>query len=461
MSEKHSSARYRDADYLAWIPCVSGRLLFRYLTPFHVKKTLNSSPVVVKEIKGKKYTAVYFDTDIKDTEKETGTGKFHVLVTLDQSDKIGEIYNAHVLLWEKSDDTDFAYHTKEKLFELRNLGEEENTNPTDWITGWNELIMTVTEDKSQRYETSLTIEGNGLCYVDKPIEAEDGNYTPLDADIEKLVVDQSFFALKQLLHKHKHHHPGDHDDSITQPHLISECINKFGEKNLGIPLVHDLKTSLIDFNRAELKNYEQLHGATGLASYTKSLIESLRCKKLITAKRAFRENVYIDNTLSSINITVDQKVMTRERKANAWANFRVWLLALFATIAPATFLLRSTIVENLSRACEEDILDFYARPLVVLFENPMTLGLTLLCILLSICLLSLPRLGWPEPAVKLEEFFNLTEQYLRFNRRDTVCISALLLIMGFMIITATMSSSIKVAYKYTPPDTCLTNKTRT
>lgn len=441
--------KIQEWSYLAWVPCITGRLQFRYLTPKFVKEVNSASPVAVKVIDDYYYTGVYFDTDTKDFHDNGACGKHHVFVVFEQNDYAATGYDGKVYLWTKSDGDDLAEFLHKGLIYLA-----DNDDPTEWIAKWKELINRAQRDTTRRSEVTFTLERTGLIYFRDIKRKENDQILEIDHQDENLIANQSFFVVKQCLHKHKHHKK--RDDTVTQAHNIKKLVEKYGIDNVGLQLIYDLKTALTDYNRSGIKDYEQLKMATGISCYLRSLIHTLQVRGILSRENADAEKEYANNTKDSIDITANARILRRQRKSDVYSSMRIWFLAFIAAIAPFIILFRNNIIDALHKECEPDVLDSYSAIFIVLFGNPKTLVIAALILVFLLLIFTIPRLKYPEPLIRVEKWLRVMDHSYTFSRRKSKLVAAAYISIGLVICGAALYKSIDTRYKYSPPASCST-----
>lgn len=167
---------------------------------------------------------------------------------------------------------------------------------------FNEAIRPVDEGEidnlpgTEDYEVFFDIDGNSR----KCLSHRGGKLgQPSQEEFKIVYLEQAFFYIKYLFHKHIHH--SDTNDSVTTIHFFQE--GKEEEKN-GIPIINDLKRALVDIKRSKLDHHKS---ASGIAAYGKSLALSCKTEGYIEDSEADSQVQYFSNQADSIKIADQRK----------------------------------------------------------------------------------------------------------------------------------------------------------
>lgn len=342
------SESIQEYEYLGWIPCVVGRLDFSKTSTEQLKydkpdsiclsyMDQHNAPIRGHRTRYNVTSSVCDWKDRKDpNNKFSGIFRFlTVFTTQPNGDATGQAF-----LWAQKEETKSPHIEKEVLKPLRTLqnqvsnyekslrtsqydptqklGSEfvENTirDACDAITRLNS-----NELKHRIIVVNFHIASNGLTVL--KTEVRDGVDNSEDEARRKeaehssfISAKQAFIYLKYTLHTHKHH--PEQEDRLTIVHYI----DKGNTGDLGLKLIEDLRRSAIEIKGTAIKNEPSAeHLLHGFISYTKSLIEALNEKGLISKETASIKKSFFDNMLGSwesiIQKAKEQKEQNKERKA--------------------------------------------------------------------------------------------------------------------------------------------------
>ena len=334
--------------HISWIPCVTGKLAFNYLEPKHCilhKPFIEKDKLSAKVGKEKKrYATCIFHANTEDFKKTSFSGKWLNFAHVEQCKKGSESKLKGRLYWwiENGNNTE-----KIKLKLRKKLQTLQTKNIQAWESNWNAISQN-TEDTP--YEDQIYVDfeitTSGLMLIKEAVHSsKNHNNLTLNSENKGLFARQTFYIIKQCLHAHKHHETTD--DAITTTHEIDQIFHDFPD-NPGLPLLHDLKHALTNLQRTTSSNYEQLSKTNGIASYAKSLCESLFRARLISDKTYNHNQQFIDNTKSSISTQSDMLQLKIEEKSRILDSKRNKILLFLAIVTPQLVLFKEAILKAIT-----------------------------------------------------------------------------------------------------------------
>ena len=306
-----NAEKYNNFDYMGWIPCLSGDLVFKYTSPslgIYDKYSINFSDRNV-ETGERKYRFIIASSvcDLKDEINSKENGLIRMVVTGRVSLK-EKLFQGHIYIigLEKN-------ITDTPLLKLLNQLEENSHNMRKGQdkVDFSKNLAGLVKDKGGIYKLLMDIKEAYIHCV--KFEIESSGITKLKYEgIKKSAVDhlvlplvftneilrinkytnsrQAFYYLKYLLHKHAHHHPSN--DSLTTIHKIK----KNTSKNC-CALINDIKKALVDIKRGDVFSKQDL---AGVATYGKSLLNTIKKDKCLKKNLINIECLYISNLGESI-----------------------------------------------------------------------------------------------------------------------------------------------------------------
>ncbi len=357
--------------FIAWIPCLSGRLLFRHFSSGHhcatgtlLIKHEESFPTYKKRVR----TVVLYEIlDLKDEDDKDSDGSYHFILTgskfSDESEFTGKIYVFPV-------SEGFGNKGWKQIgSDLREI--KEKADRQDHIDDYYQGIIRKLSGfyHPEFYTVSFNVDECGFATLEYETVGKNGIH--YDSMHIKVVSRQCFYYLKYALHKHKHHHKND--DSLTTIHEFPGS-----ETDIGLILINDLRSSIVDIKRKfEDIDHEGLNEAQGIVSYTLSLVESSYKKGYLSQEEYNHQKNYFNNISSSLEITANQKERKRDRNANAWNTARSVLLFFISIIAPIMFLFRDHILEGI-KGSENN--SYIAQPFIWVFSSTVHFAAVLICV---------------------------------------------------------------------------------
>ncbi|MCU7870739.1 MAG: hypothetical protein KZQ98_19790 [Candidatus Thiodiazotropha sp. (ex Lucinoma borealis)] len=360
--------------FIAWVPCLSGKLLFRHFSSGHPKATktllikhdesIPNSNLQVRSV------ILSEDLDLKDFNLQSD-GKYQFTIAgtklSNEGSFIGNIFVLPQKIAKANSEWNNIYS---ELQQIQQKAKEGNH-----IKGYfKQAIDKLINFKHPEYY-SLEYEIDEHGFTTLKYQTPNHSADLLDTTHIKTVTRQSFYYLKYSLHKHKHHQHDD--DSLTTIHELPDDTAEIGDL-----LIKDLLTSIVDLTRKfEDLGHEGLYEARGIVAYTKSLIESCHRKGFLDDKEYKHKKYYFENISSSLKIKAEKMERHAARKATAWSNARSILLFFISIVAPIMFLFRDEIIKKIKEGDPElTSISTIVNPFVWIFSSGLHIIIALFII---------------------------------------------------------------------------------
>lgn len=366
--EKELKKLISEYQYLAWVPCVVGRLDFSRISTDQLRCRLNSdfsdsvcfSYIDEHSISSIKSRVRYniassvFDWKDREDENEEYNGLFRFITIASSKDNAMEGVAYLVLHNDIVDSETFRNDILLPMMQLQSkVAEYEKALEHDQYTP-SCILKTETVEKSVKgLQSSLDtyanrqmkgriikvkykILHNGLVFLEtesrEGIDDEESNEINHHSYI---AAKQTFIYLKYSLHNHKHHIK--EEDRLTVAHRI----NPHKPEETAQRLIDDLRRSVIELKEREFRRIESPeHYLQGFISYSKSLIEALAETSLISNEVATVKKSYFDNMLQSwqslahrTEAQQSKELKENEDKLKGWGDFLQGVSVLIAVIA--------------------------------------------------------------------------------------------------------------------------------
>lgn len=341
--------------YIGWVPCLSGKLYFKYIScglgkdaiaSINHKEVLpvNGSTPDSKtgQMPYQRHIVLSSYVDWKDTRKENGD--FHVVMlgrATHVSDFSGRVFIIHKdsinTQWKKIED-DIKSLNKDVLKAYRR-------NEDIVISErYKNLELSISTFEAEYFYTiEYEVDRCGFTYLNYLEEIDDQEHM-------LTVIRQSFYYIKYAIHQHQHHKFDD--DSLTTAHLAPE-----NKEDIGDQLLDDLKESMVAMKRdLRATRDHRLYDVKGVVSYARSLLQSC-CRVGYIKKESYKHELqFVDNMKSSIETLVqnDEREIAKNIASSSAA--RSVILLLFAIAAPFVLLNRDLISQGISKIAEPELL---------------------------------------------------------------------------------------------------------
>ncbi len=344
--------------YIGWVPCLSGKLYFKYIScglgkdivaSINHKESITTNANTPDRQTGQmpyqRHIVLFSYVDWKDTRHESGD--FHVVMlgkATHVSDFEGKIFIIHKnsinSQWEKIE-SDVKLLNKNVLKAYRN--KEDIVISERYKT----LESNISEFKSDYFYTvEYVVDRQGFTYLNYINEIDKID----DQEHMLTVVRQAFYYIKYAIHQHQHHRFDD--DSLTTAHLAPESVADIGEQ-----LIDDLKESMVAMKRdLQATRGHRLYDVKGVASYARSLLQSC-CRMSYISKINYKHELeFIDNMKSSIETLVQNSERDISQNISASNAARSFILLFFAIAAPFVLLNKDKISENIEKINKPEFL---------------------------------------------------------------------------------------------------------
>lgn len=332
--------------HIGWVPTIAGRLFFKRLdcSLAYKKKKLCISHIHKSDEGVRTKTAlVHAKVDWQDF-KVKGNNKKHLglfQVSLftsykpSQPEIEGVVYIASHDAWKS---TYKDIYSKIKEIEI----EKEKETPSDLKTKIDELQALHHINRHPKlYEVRFLLDRYG--FVKLAYCSRDEEYK----DIHKLtVLRQAYYFIKYSWHKHKHH--DNTAECLTTIHPLKETRSETGHL-----LLNDLKDSMVRLKQdyRPYRKQTMIH-AQGIASYAKSLAQSLHSCKYFTNEELEQEKVFLNNMSESINVLDSKSEREKSHTVSISNSYKSLILFILAFVAPMIIILRDDIKKNVDQAVE-------------------------------------------------------------------------------------------------------------
>jgi len=327
-------ARY---EYIGWVPCVTGHLIFDYVNCGIGDKICLANHVEKYNNKINQYALVHSLVNWKDFDDAGKDGLFSVLFIAERkigSSRIkGSVYIANkgndAKAWGAAINQVRAIQQVVNN-EINNIGEHKKVAPM-----FSELKekLGAARDNPSIYQVRFTLNEQGfvkLHYVD----SED-KYT---ASHRETIARQSYYYIKYTFHQHQHHHSTA--ESLTSIHKYAFE----NRKNIGMELIRDLRSSIVLLKReVDSSRYFHVYRSLGIISYANSLVESCIGTGYLDKATGEKEQRYFSNAKDSLESKANHLQNELLRSGTNSSNARSFVLFIFALIMPIVIVYREKI----------------------------------------------------------------------------------------------------------------------
>jgi hypothetical protein len=323
---------YNNAEYLGWIPCLSGKLNFAYAKSGLSGKKQQECNIPLGE-SGDRLIVISSDINWKDRVDKAADGNFSVIATVKEYSPEG--ISGDVYLYPTNARTTSQYFISKnlnKLYDLRTeyvealhskiiRGESEELvqrveklktaliNKHIELRDYLDLSMYV---EPEFYQVKFTITECGLTFLnyENPYHqrVRGNEFEDVDSEETKAsALRQAFYFLKYAIHEHKHHK--EEDDAVATIIKASPPFHEVGRK-----LVELFLNALVDLRRNNTRNKDWKYSEhEGFISYIKSLITTCKSAGMLNKRESKKMNGRIDGISASINTSSEKH---REKSAD-------------------------------------------------------------------------------------------------------------------------------------------------
>lgn len=360
----------KEKKYIGWVPCLNGQLVFD-LIECGLKKEDHQWIEVIYYGKGTdgeqtEYILAHSVVDWKDFGEKELTGVWSVVLLskrkLKERNHEGTVYfmpkERHSEDWDKAEEL------------MRNINLEyktalkDETSP-DLIKHFDQLqqkIDNASKAESVCYKAAFKLEENGIVNLNYCNKNKNKNSDDLDA---KIITRQAYYYIKYTWHRHQHH--DSRAETLTTCHEIPvESQNE----EIAERLIGDLKRNLVRFKRGiDHSSHREVLKATGILSYTKSLVEIMKSKKFISPDSYDKEMnhlKYFQESLEAISSGIEKDISMHNSAVN---DARAVILFIFAILTPALVVNRQAIENVFAKKTSNIDLPYYVQFLIDLYSN--------------------------------------------------------------------------------------------
>lgn len=409
--------------FVGWIPCISGRLLFRHLSCSH-PRAKNNLEVNHREQSSDgsiyRYIVLSSEIDWKDLDESDLTdGVFHLIVTGLRDEADDNFYGFVFLLPLQKAKKDHNWTAiEEHIYSIRRsaIKREHIAHSFNQL---NDRLSAYSD--TEYYSVRFNITDRGFAFLEYTNTAA----APASKLHQTTICRQAFYFLKYSLHKHQHHHRDD--DSLTTIHPIPE-----NPESLGPLLIDDLRKGLVEIKRRlDALQYESLYQGRGIVSYAKSLIESCHAQGFLSHADYSRCKCYFDNVGDSLNILAEKRQRDATRRLEASNHSRSWILFWMAVVGPLVIVFKDQIVSNIETSTNTST---YAVKLISsILGNDLHFVATIILVSAIYGLNLAFRSKWPEPMRKIKGSYYLLEAIVNDTFKAKVVATVFLLVAVVVI----------------------------
>lgn len=366
MNAVFSEQNLKTFDYTAWIPCLSGNLVFEFIRP-----SLGSNHINKTSKDNSDFYILYSEKDWKDKPTDL-SGKASIVLLAERKENHLE---GRILIAPKEK---AASPWTKKI---------NNGNLTSQLTLTSFRASLKEKDRASIYTVKFKVHHSGIILLGTQDLADD--HSP---ETKETLLRQSFYYIKYSLHHHKHHPKSI--DSIT----TIEKINKSNPQESAKRLVEQLTFSIIELKRhySDL-GYRKETRHHGLLAYTRSLVQIVKEHKLAGAEYCDSQNLYLSNFGDSFRAIQEERKGKKDKKNRA-----IVLSLQILSLILASFFAFSSISFNTGRAFlslpdekSKEIIFSYPDIYVDFFSSIENITWWFIFVFASIFCVYYSILGWP------------------------------------------------------------------
>jgi len=331
---------YKDFDYVGWVPCVSGRLLFEY-SDCGLKRSdkdihARTSNIELNKTTNIEHRYIVVSSAVNWQDGNTDfDGNFHV-VLLSSSPVEAEQIEGRVYIISSSNDEWKQLEIEADLSDIERL----SILGEDIKNCFQDLQCKLDNFKINKYfKTNFVLLSSGFTFLKHDISKSEASDQL--AETSKIIARQSYYYVKYSFHKHSHHDKSA--ESLTTIHSIPAK-----NEDIGKILSDGLKQSLVKLKRdSEASDYKKFLQAKGIVSYAKSLLVSCEKEGFIHPDDYRTERLYIENlgeSLESSGRRIEAQLAAKERISS---NYRSLILFIVSVLAPIIIVYQQAIRETI------------------------------------------------------------------------------------------------------------------
>lgn len=319
-------------DYIGWVPCISGHLLFEYTECGLTDKKRNIyAEINHVELDAKfntpcRYIAVSSRVDWKDGNTKL-YGIYRVVLLASNPINTDQLEGKVYIIPDNNPEWE-SRNIEEKLLNLKKLTISDQDMRKEFLN----LRIILDECPQIGFVINFKLNRSGFTFL-----RHHNKNVKTTAETSFVVSRQAYYYIKYAFHKHAHHDKSA--ESLTTTFSLPGRDNA-----IGMILIQDLKRSLVQLKRDfTVSNYKLLLQSKGIVSYAKSLLVSCNKEGFILIKDYEAEKAYIENIGESLEVAakkIESGIAVEEKVS---ANFRAIVLFALAIVAPISMVFRDDI----------------------------------------------------------------------------------------------------------------------
>ena len=328
-------------DYVGWVPCVSGNLMFDYAecglakSDKHIYAEICHVEFDDKTKKELRNIIISSTVNWQDGNTED-EGNFRV-VLISSGEVLANHLDGYVYIIPHSNKEWVKYEIEADLQDIKRL----SISKKDIATSLKAFKDKLDSFQAENYFlVNFKLMSNGFTFLryDKNSKSKSPELLP---ETSRVLARQSYYYVKYTFHKHSHHDKSA--ESLTTTYPVPQ-----NNQDIGMLLFNGLKQSLVRLKRdSGASDYKKLLQVKGIVSYTKSLLVSCEKEGFISHKNYTTEKSYIENlgdSLDSSGKKIEALLAAKERIS---ANYRSLILFSVTVVAPITIIFQSNIKEKI------------------------------------------------------------------------------------------------------------------
>lgn len=350
MDQPASGKTYPEYSHIGWVPCITGRLFFKFASCNLYQGTVFADRVCnAVDNSGNRIRHVVISSvvDWRDIEKDndgaTFDGKFRV--TLVSTYEVGaEKMQGKVFLIPLADSLKLYPDAVGDILDKVNMSLQHRPS-ADFGDDVKHLLMALRKNHppGQRHSQKIVNFTMDRCGFVR-LAMEDASAYSDSQDTVTATIRSAYYYIKYTWHKHKHHHPGD--ESLTTVHRIV-CDSNSAE----LAILNHLKQALLQkYRTSKNKDLEGIIQARGIVCYARSLVTLLHTAQVldkISMKKELRSLQDLDRSFKRV---YEQNLNWLNNAKSSSDLFRNGLLLWLSLVAPLTLLFKENILAHLGES---------------------------------------------------------------------------------------------------------------
>lgn len=322
-------------DFVGWIPCISGDLLFGCTECGLAMKGeiyANANSEELDPSTQQRHLHIVVSSGVDWDDEKTGLeGKFRVVFLASAPTEVDHLEGQIYIIpfyngeWE-------MHGIGEQLSEIDKLFLADQDIKTKFVSLKNKLNGIPT---NKIFTINYKLTKSAFIFLRH--NNKDKLSTPKTSQI---LARQAYYYIKYAFHRHTHHDRSA--ESLTSTYRLP-----WENSDIGMMLSNGLKGSLVTLKRDLVASkYRHLTQASGVVCYAKSLLESCKKAGFMSADDYQAEKAYFTNLGESLDIVAKKIEKKITDKQNYASNFRAVILFAVSIVAPITIIFREEIREN-------------------------------------------------------------------------------------------------------------------